>query len=756
MADTALSPTHAAAHAYARRGWRVIPVRPGEKRPAVDQWPTVATLDPDKIDDWWGRWPTFGVGIVTGLMHDGHGLYLFVVDVDIAHDKGGDETLAALEQEHGPLPDTVEAHTGSGGRHLLFTSTVEIRNEQARRLGAGIDIRGVGGFIVAAPTTHPNGRQYVWEVEHHPDDIPVATAPPWLIELLTSEPEGTPRAERTPAPPYTGTPRIGDRVAASITWPELLTRDGARFERNARDRFGNTYELWSRSGVDDGHTAATLYWGGTDRLKVFSSNWPGLTELETYDRYRYIVATRYGNDYTRATRELSRELNDDALRALTLSLEAGVIRPVPLTDTHPASDPTVPVEHGWEFEEISAWIDGTAQRIVPRWLTREDGAAMLYTGRINMLIGESGSGKSWVALTACVEAFAADLAVIYVDLEDHPQSIVGRLRALGATTTQLRDRFAYTRPQIAAGVTALDYIDHAIVDRHAALVVIDSVGEAMALQSMKQNDDDEVARWYRHFARRWAELGPAIILVDHVPKSTDASRFAPIGSQRKKAASDGAMYRVDQVKSLAVGEHGVITLTVAKDRNGAFPNEHVAATCHYKSNHDGTVMTYQIAVPEERNEQGEVVRPTVLMERLSKALEHGPALTYNQLMKATSGNTAGKRRAIDILITEGYVNTHAAPNNAIYHHSIKPYRNDTVPDAFGPEMAPNTTTDTSDTTARPRRDQVAPTTPATRRDQVLPPPYVVGAVLGRADGRPAEESPTSATNATNDPLDDLF
>ena len=79
------------------------------------------------------------IGIATG-----HASRIWVLDVDIADGKRGDETLAALEATHGPLPDTHEVVTGSGGRHLYFAwpDGIDIRNDQSGRLGPGLDIRG--------------------------------------------------------------------------------------------------------------------------------------------------------------------------------------------------------------------------------------------------------------------------------------------------------------------------------------------------------------------------------------------------------------------------------------------------------------------------------------------------------------------------------------------------------------------------------------------------------------------------------------
>ncbi|HLJ20067.1 MAG TPA: bifunctional DNA primase/polymerase [Stellaceae bacterium] len=139
-----------------------------------------ATKDSALIHRWWEMWPDANVGVLTG-----EGSNTLVLDVDPRH--GGEESLAALVQRHGALPETVISRTGGGGQHLLFKHVAGIGNSVGR-LGPGLDVRGDGGYIVAAPSIHESGRPYAWDVDHHPDDRPVADAPAWLIEQLRERP----------------------------------------------------------------------------------------------------------------------------------------------------------------------------------------------------------------------------------------------------------------------------------------------------------------------------------------------------------------------------------------------------------------------------------------------------------------------------------------------------------------------------------------------------------------------------------------
>ncbi len=128
---------------------------------------------------WFDRWPYANIGIVTGMVSR-----LVVLDIDPRHD--GVDTLVQLEREHGPLPHSVEALTGGGGRHVYFLHPGEaMRNKVG--LAAGIDLRGDGGLVVAPPSIHPSGRSYAWEVSHHPNETPLAAMPLWLRSLVADD-----------------------------------------------------------------------------------------------------------------------------------------------------------------------------------------------------------------------------------------------------------------------------------------------------------------------------------------------------------------------------------------------------------------------------------------------------------------------------------------------------------------------------------------------------------------------------------------
>jgi len=176
-----------AALAYADRfGWWVFPIKPGRKEPLTQHGCLDATSDAETICEWWTRWPAANVGIACGQSG------LVVIDIDPA--KGGEESWSDLCQRHSIDDNTVISLTGAGGQHFVFTNPngADIRNSVGH-LGPGVDVRGNGGYIVAPPSIHPNGREYAWEVTAHPADRKPAPLPVPLLKLLTDGDQVTPK-----------------------------------------------------------------------------------------------------------------------------------------------------------------------------------------------------------------------------------------------------------------------------------------------------------------------------------------------------------------------------------------------------------------------------------------------------------------------------------------------------------------------------------------------------------------------------------
>lgn len=170
---------------YANRaGLPVFPVKP-DKSPYTSNGFKDASKDDGTICSWWGRCKDANIGIPTGEASG-----WLVLDIDPRH--GGDASLTALIGEHGDLPETLEARTGGDGHHIIFAYPHGSNIRNSKRLGAGIDVRGEGGYIVVAPSIHASGKTYQWLNDNKP-----ASAPEWLLKLLAEENKARPNTLTT-------------------------------------------------------------------------------------------------------------------------------------------------------------------------------------------------------------------------------------------------------------------------------------------------------------------------------------------------------------------------------------------------------------------------------------------------------------------------------------------------------------------------------------------------------------------------------
>ena len=165
---------------YAAHGLAVFPLVPRRKEPACEHGVKDATLDAAEIEKAWGDQPDMNVAIACGAASGG--LMVIDIDVDDSTGKDGMEHLLAWERGHGELPETASVVTGRGGMHLYYRVDGPVKNSVNEELG--IDIRGDGGYVMAPPSIHPNGRRVEWE--NDPEEFGIAEADANVLAFVES------------------------------------------------------------------------------------------------------------------------------------------------------------------------------------------------------------------------------------------------------------------------------------------------------------------------------------------------------------------------------------------------------------------------------------------------------------------------------------------------------------------------------------------------------------------------------------------
>jgi hypothetical protein len=139
---------------------RLVPLHDRSKVARIEDWPMLASSDPDVIRGWFDPWPGMNIGLAMG-----GGL----VALDFDNRNGGRRRHRRMVVK-GMLPESAWARTGGDGRHHLYRVPAGWRIANRHDFVPGVDIKGEGGYIVVEPSLYPGRRriprEYVWE--RHP------------------------------------------------------------------------------------------------------------------------------------------------------------------------------------------------------------------------------------------------------------------------------------------------------------------------------------------------------------------------------------------------------------------------------------------------------------------------------------------------------------------------------------------------------------------------------------------------------------
>ena len=180
-----------AAREYHRRGWSIIPIRSGTKKPAC-AWKKYQAerATESQLTKWFGDGQDAGLAVVFGAVSDG----LVCRDFD---------TMAAYTRwaaDHSELARTLPTVATSRGRHVYFRSN----HSGIKKLdGDEGELRGAG-YCLLPPSRHPDGTEYRWLIPLPDRPLPVIEDAQAAGFLGASETERTEENEENGENPGNG------------------------------------------------------------------------------------------------------------------------------------------------------------------------------------------------------------------------------------------------------------------------------------------------------------------------------------------------------------------------------------------------------------------------------------------------------------------------------------------------------------------------------------------------------------------------
>lgn len=318
------------------------------------------------------------------------------------------------------------------------------------------------------------------------------------------------------------------------------------------------------------------------------------------------------------------------------------------------------------FADIAAILAAGLEPERPTVAEYLNGRALLYSGRINEIHGEPGTGKSNLGAVFSIPVLTNGRSVMYIDPEDSATAATRRLIAFGCPADAIQKGFHHTGCPSSADYARLV----AWAQRHRpALVIVDGLAEVLAAEGLSEDKPDEFLKYCRERLQPFAATGAAVLLADHVVKNAESRGRWSRGTGAKMGRYDGVSYSVELGRGYTPEIPGFVRLRVAKDRNGGvgMVNQEIAEIHFIPAGGGATNVVFREPASGER------FIPTALMEKISKRLETFPDSSLRDL------RTLGKAEYVDTGIAElssmGCLEvTKVGPGRPTKFRLIRPYR----------------------------------------------------------------------------------
>jgi AAA domain len=267
----------------------------------------------------------------------------------------------------------------------------------------------------------------------------------------------------------------------------------------------------------------------------------------------------------------------------------------------------------------------------------------IYRGAAHTLHGESGAGKTMIALALLKALIKQGRKVFYLDEENGENEIAKRLLGLGVTADEMDECLlclSLTEPHLDEAALLVERI----AEFEPVFGIFDSAADFYSAASIRENED-AVVDWAKAFTQRLARGHDiATLVLEHENAAGEQRRQR--GHTGKKQKMD-AQWHVRVLRDFDQSKSGEVEFTRTKDRFGTLPK-----TRRAEIGGDGTGRIYfelrdarDTAREKAEDDQRQVQAFWKSIEatlRKEKALSREKALSQSQLDKLvpSMGGTA--------------------------------------------------------------------------------------------------------------------
>ncbi len=259
----------------------------GSKNPGSilgKDWPSKCSNDPDVIESWPAD---CNIGVLLGSNSG-------IIDLEFDSDLG--ERLINDWMDDAGHPPT-PTYKSAKSVHRLFKWEDKFSLERANFGHRGVEFR-FGNNVaqsVIPPSLHESGVQYEWLPGLSPWEVEVAPLPDSIYKnyliMRASQEKATAKAVKVDPRHYAGNTlltKARNWIEENMQWETILLAAGWKFIQNCGDASD-----WRRPGKTSGLHSATVNFGGSKTLHVFSTSCDPLKANSSYDKFAYLCLMKY-------------------------------------------------------------------------------------------------------------------------------------------------------------------------------------------------------------------------------------------------------------------------------------------------------------------------------------------------------------------------------------------------------------------------------------------------------------------------------